>query len=139
MKTTEFTDKSTKFAEEECPYKEITERIIGASIDVHTALGHGLLESIYEEALAYEFNLRKIKYERQKEINIKYKDIFVGNHRIDFLAEDSVIVELKSKEVLHPIHEAQILTYLKATSKRIGLLINFNVVQLKEGLKRFIL
>lgn len=132
MKTTEFTEK-------EYPYKEITEGIIGAAIEVHTALGPGLLESIYEEALAYEFNLRKVRYERQKEISLKYKDILVGEHRIDFLVENNVIVELKSIETLHPIHEAQILTYLKATSKRIGLLLNFNVVQLKDGIKRFIL
>ncbi len=132
MKTTEFTEK-------EYPYKDITDRIIGAAMEVHTALGPGLLESIYEEALAHEFNLRKIRYDQQKEISLKYKDIFVGNHRIDFLVEDNVIVELKSLDTLHPIHEAQILTYLKATSKRIGLLINFNVVQLKDGIKRFIL
>ena len=132
MKTIEFTEK-------EYPYKDITDRIIGAAMEVHTALGPGLLESIYEEALAHEFNLRKIRYDQQKEISLKYKDIFVGNHRIDFLVEDNVIVELKSLDTLHPIHEAQILTYLKATSKRIGLLINFNVVQLKDGIKRFIL
>jgi GxxExxY protein len=132
MKTTEFTEKKY-------PYKELTEKIIGAAIEVHTALGPGLLESIYEEALGYEFNLRKIQYERQKEISLKYKNIFVGNHRIDFLVEENIIIELKSIEILHPIHKAQILTYLKASSKRIGLLINFNVTQLKDGIKRFIL
>lgn len=132
MKTTEYTEKKY-------PCKDITERIIGAAMEVHTALEPGLLESIYEEALAHEFNLRKIKYEHQRQISLKYKDISVGNHRIDFLVEDNVIVELKSIEILQSIHEAQILTYLKAASKQVGLLINFNVTQLKDGIKRFIL
>ncbi len=132
MKTTEDTEKEYLF-------KNITEKVIGASIEVHKILGPGLLEGIYEEALSHEFKLRNIKYERQKEISLRYKDIYVGNHRIDFLVEREIIVELKSVESLHPIHEVQVITYLKATGKRVGLIINFNVEQLKDGIKRIIL
>lgn len=119
-------------------FKDITEKIIGAAIEVHKTLGPGLLEGIYEKALAHELSLRNIKHERQKEISIEYKGISAGNHRIDLLVEDKVIVELKTVDVLHPIHDAQLITYLKATGKRVGLIINFNVEQLKDGIKRII-
>ena len=124
---------------EEFPLKDVTERIISCAIEVHKALGPGLLENVYEEALAYEFTLKGIKYLRQGEISLKYKGKDIGKHRIDYLVEDEVIVELKAVEVMNRIYEAQLLTYLKATGKRVGLLINFNVERLKEGIKRLII
>ena len=102
-------------------------------------LGPGLLESVYEEALAQELTIRGITYEKQKEINLIYKGKEIGRHRIDYLIEDEVIVELKAVESMNKIYEAQILTYLRATGKRVGLLINFNVERLKYGIKRLIL
>ena len=118
----------------EFPLKEITNRIISCAIEVHSLLGPGLLESVYEEALSHEFILRKIAHERQKEISLKYKGKDIGKHRIDYLVENEVIVELKAVETMNKIYEAQLLTYLKAMNKRIGLLINFNVERLKDGI-----
>jgi GxxExxY protein len=121
------------------PLKDITEKIISSAIEVHSTLGPGLLENIYEEALAYEFELRSIRYEKQKEIGLKYKDRDIGKHRIDFLVEDQVVVELKAVGTMHKIYEAQLLTYLKAMGRKVGLLINFNVEMLKDGIKRMIM
>lgn len=98
-----------------------------------------MLESIYELALEREFEIRGIVYQRQKEIGLHYKGKEIGNHRIDYLIENQVIVELKAVEALSRIHEAQLLTYLKVMDKRIGLLINFNVERLKDGIKRLII
>ena len=123
----------------EYPLKEITERIISCAMEVHSTLGPGLLESVYEEALAQELNIRGIVYEKQRAIALKYRGKEIGKHRIDFLIEDEVIVELKAVETMDKIYEAQILTYLKAMDKRVGLLINFNVERLKDGIKRRIL
>ena len=125
--------------QKEFPLRLITERIISCAIEVHSTLGPGLLESVYEEALAYEFSLRGIVYVRQKEISLKYKGKDIGKHRIDYLVEDEIIVELKAVEIIHKIYEAQVLTYLRAMDKRVGLLINFNVTRLKEGIKRLII
>jgi GxxExxY protein len=125
--------------QKEFPLKDITEKIIACAIEVHSTLGPGLLESVYEEALAHEFTLRGINYEKQKEINLKFKGKEIGRHRIDFLVENEVVLELKAVESMHKISDAQILTYLKAMSKRVGLLINFNVERLKDGIKRLIL
>jgi len=125
--------------QKEFPLKEITGKIISCAIEVHSKFGPGLLESVYEEALAVEFELRKIKYEKQKEIFLQYKGHEIGKHRIDFLIENEVILELKAVNTMHPIFDAQVLTYLKITRKRIGLLINFNVDLLKDGIKRLIL
>ena len=122
----------------EFPLKEITEKVISCAIEVHSTFGPGLLESVYEEALGYEFTLRKIVYERQKEINLKYKGKEIGKHRIDFFVDNEVIVELKAVEALNRIYEAQLLTYLRAMGKRVGLLINFNVERLRDGIKRLI-
>ena len=108
-------------------------------MEVHSTLGPGLLESVYEEALAHEFTLRGIKYEKQKEVSLKFKGKDIGRHRIDFLVENEVVLELKAVESMHKIYQAQILTYLRATKKRVGLLINFNVERLKDGIKRLIL
>jgi GxxExxY protein len=121
------------------PLKEITERIISCAIEVHSTLGPGLLESVYEEALAHECTCRGITYEKQKEVGLKYKGKEIGKHRIDFLVENEVVLELKAVETLNKIYEAQILTYLKAMDKKVGLLINFNVERLKDGIKRLIL
>lgn len=126
-------------SQEEFPLKGITKKIISSAIEVHSNLGPGLLESVYEEALAYEFSLRGIVYEKQKEIKLTYKEKNVGNHRIDFLVEKEVIVELKATEAIHKIYEAQLLTYLKAMQKRVGLLLNFNVERLRDGIKRLVL
>jgi len=123
----------------EYPLKDITEKIISSCIEVHSNLGPGLLESIYEEALVYEFDIRKIKYERQKDINLKYKGKDVGKHRIDFLVENEVVLEIKAVKAFNKIFEAQVITYLKALNKKVGLLINFNVLRLKEGIKRIVL
>ena len=118
---------------------KITRKIIGSAIEVHKSLGPGLLESVYEEALAYEFDLRDIKYERQHSVKLKYKEKEIGFHRLDFLVEDLVVLELKSVDGFAKVFEAQLLTYLNATSKTIGLLINFNTLLLKDGIKRMIL
>ena len=98
----------------EFPLKDITKRIISCAIEVHSILGPGLLESIYEEALAHEFTLRRIMFERQKDINLRYKGKDVGKHRIDYLVEDKVILELKAVEAMNKIFEAQLLTYSKS-------------------------
>ncbi|HRN26311.1 MAG: GxxExxY protein [Ignavibacteriaceae bacterium] len=119
---------------------ELTGRIIGCAIDVHKILGPGLLESAYEECLCYELAENKILFERQKPIPVNYKSIKLdAGYRIDILVEKKVVLELKSIDVLAPIHTAQILTYLKFSEKKIGLLINFNVTKLKDGLKRYVL
>jgi GxxExxY protein len=121
------------------PHSGITEKIISSAIEVHKALGPGLLESVYEEALAHEFDLRKIQYTRQEAVNLQYKGKEVGHHRLDFLVEDQVVLEVKATEGMQKIFEAQLLTYLNATAKKVGLIINFNVALLKEGIKRLVL
>lgn len=119
---------------------DLTGAVIGAAIEVHRTLGPGLLESIYEECLCKELSFRNIAYEKQKEIPIEYKGIILNTkYRIDIIAEKKLILEIKACENLMPIHEAQILTYLKLTRCKVGLLINFNVPVLKNGIKRFIL
>ncbi len=119
---------------------DLTGQLIGAAIEVHKALGPGLLESVYEECLSHELDLRRIQYERQYPIPVKYKGVQLDcGYRIDLLVENLVILELKSLDSLEPVHEAQILTYLKLTGCKIGLLINFNVPGLKDGIKRLIL
>lgn len=118
---------------------QLTERIIGCAIEVHKALGPGLLEAMYEEALCIELMDAGLKYKRQVAIPALYKGREVGEYRIDLLIEDTVIVELKSVERFDPVFEAQILTYLRVTGKRIGLLINFNSRLLTAGVKRFAL
>ena len=118
---------------------DLTGLVIGAAIEVHKALGPGLLESVYEECLCRELDLRKIPYERQKEIPIEYKGVKLNcGHRLDLLVASTLIVELKAGDQLQPINDAQVLTYLKLTGLKVGLLINFNVPTLKEGLKRLV-
>ena len=118
---------------------EITHEIIGAAMEVHKRLGPGLLESAYEECLLHELRLRNLKVERQKGIPVIYKEVKLDcGYRLDLLVEGKIILELKSVEGLAPIHEAIILTYLRLSGHKIGLLINFNVTVLKDGVRRFI-
>jgi len=113
--------------------------VIGAAIEVHRHLGPGYLESVYEEALAIEFALRDIPFERQKPVPVNYKSHTVGQARVDFLVGDSVVLELKALEILLPIHTAQVISYLKATRCAVGLLINFDVPALRDGIRRGVL
>src|SRR5260221_7229668 len=118
---------------------EITREIIGAAMEVHRLLGPGLLESAYEECLVRELALRKLNVERQKPIPIVYKDVKLEcGYRIDLLVESRIIVELKSIEAIAPVHQAVVLTYLRLSGQRLGLLLNFNVAVVKEGHKRYI-
>jgi GxxExxY protein len=117
----------------------VTETIIGAAIAVHRGLGPGLLESAYEACLAYELLQRGLRVERQKELPLRYGGVTLDcAYRIDLLVEDAVIVEVKSVDRLEPIHEAQLLSYLRLAKKHLGLLINFNVKVLKAGIKRLV-
>jgi GxxExxY protein len=124
----------------EMDLNEITEQIIGAAIEVHRALGPGLLESAYEECLCHELTLRRLAFERQKPLPVEYKGTKLDcGYRLDLLVEALVVVEIKAVEVIQPIHEAQLLTYLKLGGWKLGLLINFNVPFLKDGIRRRIL
>lgn len=108
-----------------------------AAIEVHKVLGPGLLESAYEEALCYEFSTRGLSFERQKPLAVRYKHVMLNcGYRLDLLVEPLVIIELKAVERLDPIHEAQLLTYLKLSNLWLGLLLNFNVSVMKQGIKR---
>jgi len=118
---------------------DLTKIIIGAAISVHKELGPGLLESAYEACLAYELAERKLRIERQKSLPITYRGVQLDcGYRIDLLGESQVVVELKAVENLEPIHEAQLLSYLKLSRCEVGLLINFNVKVLKDGIRRFV-
>ena len=117
----------------------ITRGIIAAAIEVHRHLGPGLLESAYQECVCHELSRMGISFTREVHLPLSYKGLNVGCcYRIDLLVEDSILVELKSIEQILPIHSAQLLTYLKASHKQIGLLINFNVLVLKDGIKRIV-
>ena len=119
---------------------EITHEIIAAAIEVHRALGPGLLESVYEECLCRELNLRGIAFNRQLPLRVKFKGVQLDcGYRLDLVVEQEVVVEIKAVESLLPIHEAQLLTYLKLGGYKIGLLINFNVAILKKGIRRKVL
>lgn len=117
---------------------ELARQVIGAAIEVHRILGPGFLESVYEEALAIEFELRGIPFERQKPIKLIYKNRTVGDARLDFLVGGELVVELKAIEIVHPIHPAKVINYLKLTGLDLGLIINFHVEQLKDGIKRIV-
>ena len=118
---------------------QLSEKVIGLCIEIHRNLGPGLLESAYEECLCYELSKAGIPFERQKPVTVKYKEVNLDcGFRIDVLVDQQLIVELKSVEKVLPIHEAQIITYLKIADMRAGLLINFNSVILIKGLKRFV-
>ena len=117
---------------------QITEKIIGCAIEVHKILGPGLLESAYEECLNFELRSAGLSTLRQVAVPVVYKEIQLEcGYRIDILVENMVVIELKTVDVFAPVHEAQILTYMKFSKKEIGLLINFNVKLLKDGLRRY--
>ena len=119
---------------------ELTKKVIGAAIEVHRVLGPGLLEGVYEECLDKEFRAAGIRFQRQCELPVRYKDSVLDcGYRLDFLVEDSLVVEIKSVSILLPIHEAQMLTYLKLGNWNLGLLINFNMPTLKDGVRRVVL
>ena len=116
----------------------LTRRIIGAAMNVHSEFGAGLLESVYQNALCIELRAQGIQFQAQQAIDIKYRDQHVGHLIADIVVERRVILELKSVEKLEPIHTAQLITYLKATGIKTGLLINFNVRHLRHGIKRVV-
>lgn len=121
-------------------FDNLSNRVIGLAIEVHKELGPGLLESTYKQCLAYELSQVQIKFLLEVELPVQYKEISVScGYRIDLLIENKLIVELKSVDEVHPIHEAQLLTYMKLAKIRIGLLMNFNEKILKNGIKRFVL
>ena len=119
---------------------DLTEKIIGAAIEVHNYWGPGLLESIYEKSLTHELALRGVSVQRQVHLDLKYKDLVLDDEFVlDLVVEGKVIVELKVVKELAPIHEAQLITYMKLTGCKVGLLINFNVLKLKDGIRRIVL
>lgn len=116
---------------------KVVQSVIGLCIEVHRELGPGLLESAYEEALAYELSGAGLSFQRQCEVPLRYKDIALNcGYRLDFLIEQDIVLELKSVQELLPVHHAQVLTYLKLERRPLGLLINFNVPVLKDGIRR---
>lgn len=120
--------------------ESLTESILGAAIEVHRELGPGLLESTYEECLAWELGERKVPFQRQRPLAVRYKKVSLEcGYRLDLLVAESVVVEIKSVENLEPIHEAQLLTYLRLGGWKVGLLLNFNVPLLKDGIRRRVL
>lgn len=120
-------------------HDSVAREIVDSAFTVHSALGPGLLESVYEQCLAHELQSRGLRIDRQILVPVRYRDILIdAGFRLDLVVEDLVVVELKAMEKLLPVHEAQILTYLKLSGKRLGLLINFNVPLIKDGIRRFI-
>ena len=118
---------------------ELAHKVIGAALEVHRHLGPGYLEGVYEEDLAIEFGFRGIPYERQKMIAVDYKGRDIGQGRVDFVVGETLVVELKAVDSLLPIHTAQVISYLKAFGRVLGLLINFNVPALRAGIQRVVL
>jgi GxxExxY protein len=117
----------------------LTERIIGAAIEVHRELGPGLLESAYEECLCHELELAGMKVRRQVPLPVRYKTVQLEvGYRMDIVVEDRVVLELKTVDQLLPIHDAQLLTYLRLSGIRVGLLLNFNTVMLRDGIRRLV-
>ena len=117
---------------------EVSRETIGAAMEVHRMLGPGLNESLYEAALCREFDLRGIRYARQQNVDVHYKDAVVGQLRLDLVVEDKLIVELKAVDAINAVHKAQCITYLSITGLSVALIINFNVSVLKDGLKRVV-
>jgi GxxExxY protein len=121
-------------------YEDLTKDIIGAAIEVHKTVGPGLLEGVYEECLCHELKLRNLSFERQIIVPVTYKGVVLDcGYRLDLLVENTVILELKSVDHIHPIFEAQLLTYMRMLQKPVGLLINFNVPMLRSGIVRKVL
>jgi GxxExxY protein len=124
---------------EKARLNQITETIIGAAIEVHRSLGPGLLESAYEACLAYELGKRGLAVQQQRPLPVVYREIKLDcGYRLDLFVEENVIVEVKAVEHLAPIHDAQLLSYLKLADCRVGLLVNFNVITLKDGVRRLV-
>lgn len=119
-------------------FETLTEKIIACAIEVHKELGPGLLESVYESAMAIELFQEGLQFHRQKQLPVKYKGEPVGDFRVDILVEETVVVELKSAERHDPLFEAQLLSYMKLGGYKVGLLINFNSLLLTKGIRRFI-
>ena len=121
-------------------FEELSHRVIGCAIEVHQTLGPGLLESTYRQCLSYELSHAQIPFQMELPLPVRYKDVLLDcGYRIDLLVSGDLIVEIKSIEMLLPIHQAQILTYMRLAKIPIGLLINFNVLKLQNGIKRFVL
>ncbi len=121
-------------------YEQLSGAIIGAAIEVHRELGPGLLESAYEQCLCHELSLRELDFERQRQLPVLYKGLRLDcGFRIDILVENKIILELKAVKTVLPIHEAQIMTYLRLSKKKLGLLLNFNVTVMKDGIQRILL
>lgn len=139
MSTNRQDAKDTKRGEPSEEVDKLAYRVIGAAIEVHRVLGPGFLESVYQQALGVELHLRQIPFMPQAMVAVNYKGASVGEGKLDFLVGNSLIVELKAVENLAPIHSAQVISYLKMTGHQIGLLINFNVPILKQGIKRIVL
>lgn len=119
---------------------KLTEKVIGIAIAMHRTLGPGLLESAYEQCLAYDLSKAGIQFKRQVELPVRYKEVNIDcGYRVDFFIEDMLIVELKAVVAITPVHQAQILTYLRLSGCKVGLLINFNVKVLKDGIRRLVL
>ena len=119
--------------------EQVGKQVLNAAFEVHKALGPGYVEKFYEEALCIELAARNIQFVRQKSVEVYYREHLIGHHRLDLLVENQVIVELKSVERLLGVHEAQLISYLHATGLRLGYLLNFNGVLLKEGIRRIAL
>ena len=126
-------------AEPDAETDRLAQEVIGAAIEVHRALGPGFLESVYEQAMSIELGLLGISFERQVPVAVTYKGHSIGESRLDLLVDGKLIVELKAVDQFAPVHTAQVMSYLKATGHRLGLLVNFNVVRLKDGVKRVVL
>src|SRR3972149_9095247 len=121
-------------------FDELSNRVIGLAIEVHRELGPGLLENTYKQCLAYELSQARIKFQMEAELPVQYKKMRIScGYRINLLIENKLILGLKSGDEIHPIHEAQLLTYMKLVKIKIGLLMNFNENILKNGIKRFVL
>jgi len=121
-------------------FDQLSHSVIACALEVHTQLGAGLMESCYESCFCHELAIRNIKYQRQVVLPIEYKNVQVKNgYRVDLLIENKLIIELKSVEKILPIHARQLLTYMKLAKIKTGLLINFNVYHLKQGIRRFVL
>ncbi|MEI7851472.1 MAG: GxxExxY protein [Kiritimatiellales bacterium] len=122
------------------PEKDLTEKIIGAAIEVHKYWGPGLIESVYEKSLVRELELRGIEYKQQVDLPLEYKGVQVGDGlRLDLIVEGKVVVELKVVKDFDPVHESQLLTYMRITNCKVGLLINFNKPTLRDGVKRYVI
>jgi GxxExxY protein len=125
--------------EQEFLHQQLTKRIIGAAMEVHTHLGPGYMEHFYEDAMEVELTERSMSVVRQVPFDVFYKTTSIGQHRLALLVEDAVVLELKSVEAMHGVHIAQLRSTLKAAGKRVGLLLNFNVEHMRDGIKRVII